>query len=326
MSKLIGKIFLVIVTIFFAISFTFFVIRWMPGDPVAQMAMDMVRQQGIPYEQAYNQAAVILNYDPTANIFTQYIGYISNIFKGDLGTSLAYRSPVIKIIASTVPWTVFVLSISLLISFILGVILGMYVAWKRKTILEPILSVYSSITNALPDYIVGMILIIIFAVNLGWFPARGAYDSSVVPGFNMKFILNVLYHAALPVLAYVITGLGGWALTMRGNAVSVLGEDYVTAARARGLSNKRIMTTYVGRNAILPLITSLAISFGMMFGGSPLVENIFSYPGVGYFLNQAIVKRDYQLMQGLFLLTTVAVVISNLVAEFLYSVFDPRVR
>lgn len=199
-------------------------------------------------------------------------------------------------------------------------------AWKRNTVLDPIVSTYASIASALPDYIVGMILIIIFASNLKWFPTRGAYDSSVLPGLNIPFIVNALFHAVLPVAAYVITGLGGWALIMKGNAMSVLGEDYIMAARARGLRDRRVIITYVGRNAMLPLITGLAISFAMMFGGSPLIENIFVYPGIGYFFNQAVIRRDYALMQGLFLLTTVAVVLANLVAELLYSVLDPRVR
>jgi peptide/nickel transport system permease protein len=147
-----------------------------------------------------------------------------------------------------------------------------------------------------------------------------------MPGFNWPYISSVLEHAILPISAYIITGLGGWALAMKGNAISVLGEDYVTAAKARGLSQRRIITTYVGRNALLPLITNLAISFGMMFGGSPLVENIFAYPGVGYFLNQAVGRRDFTLMQGMFLMITIAVVLANLIAEILYSVLDPRIR
>jgi len=173
---------------------------------------------------------------------------------------------------------------------------------------------------------VGLILIIIFAVNLKWLPNRGPYDSSVMPGFTWPYISSVLKHAILPISAYIITGLGGWALAMKGNAISVLGEDYITAAKARGLPQRRIITTYVGRNAILPLITNLAISFGMMFGGSPLIENIFVYPGVGYFLNQAVGRRDFTLMQGMFLMITVAVVLANLIAEILYSVLDPRIR
>lgn len=324
--KWIERIVLILLTIFMAVTFTFLIIRWMPGDPVAQLAMNYVQQNGVPYEQAYKQASITLNYDPKVPVIIQYKKYISKLMKGDLGESMMYRMPVIQVIAAALPWTLFILSIALFLSFLIGVLLGMYIAWKRKTILDPLVSTYASISNAIPDYILGMILIIVFASNLKLFPTRGAYDSSVIPGFNGPFILNALYHAVLPVASYVLTGLGGWALSMKGNAISVLGEDYIMSAKARGLSDRRIITTYVGRNAMLPLVTSLAISFAMMFGGSPLVENIFVYPGIGYFFNQAIIRRDYALMQGLFLMTTIAVVLANLVAELLYSVLDPRVR
>lgn len=322
----IRRIVVLILTVFFAMTVTFAVIRLMPGDPAQTMAMDMVRNQGIPYQDALNQAKLILNYDPSVPLHIQYVKYVKGLLQGNMGESMAYRKPVISVIMGALPWTLFVLSFAILISFIIGILLGMYIAWKRKTLLDPVVSVYASIAGSIPDYIVALLLITVFSVSLGWLPSRGPYDSSVTPGFNIDYILSVIKHAILPISAYVITGLGGWALTMKGNAMSVLGEDYIMAAKARGLSDRRIITAYVGRNALLPLITSLAISFGMMFGGSPLVENIFVYPGVGYFLNQAIGRRDYLLMQGMFLMITVAVVIANLIAELLYTVLDPRVK
>ncbi|AEE97244.1 ABC transporter permease [Mahella australiensis] len=322
----IRRLMLIILTIFFAMTITFVVIRMMPGNPVETLAMDMVRNQGVNYEEAYARAKSMLNYDPDIPIIQQYSRYVSGLLKGNFGESMSFKKPVVQVIAGALPWTLLLLSISLFISFIIGIFIGMYVAWKRNTIVDPIVSIYASIAGSIPDYIVGLILIIIFAVNLKWLPNRGPYDSSVMPGFNWPYISSVLEHAILPISAYVITGLGGWALAMKGNAISVLGEDYVTAAKARGLSQRRIITTYVGRNALLPLITNLAISFGMMFGGSPLVENIFVYPGVGYFLNQAVGRRDFTLMQGMFLMITIAVVLANLIAEILYSILDPRIR
>lgn len=323
---LVRRLILIIATVFFAMTVTFVVIRMMPGDPVETLAMDMVSNQGIDYQEAYARAKAMLNYDPDIPIIQQYGRYVSGLLSGNLGESMSYRKPVIQVIAGALPWTLLILSISLLVAFIIGIFIGMYIAWKRNTIVDPIVSIYASIAGSIPDYIVGFILIIIFAVNLRWLPSKGPYDSSVMPGFNWPYISSVLEHAILPISAYIITGLGGWALAMKGNAVSVLGEDYITAARARGLSQRRIITTYVGRNALLPLITNLAISFGMMFGGSPLIENIFVYPGVGYFLNQAVGRRDFMLMQGMFLMITVAVVLANLIAEILYSILDPRIR
>jgi peptide/nickel transport system permease protein len=148
----------------------------------------------------------------------------------------------------------------------------------------------------------------------------------VDPGFNFPFILNVLYHGALPILTYVITTIGTWALTMKGSAVNVLGEDYIIAASIRGVSERTLMNRYVKRNAMLPLITTLAVSFGFMLGGSPLIENVFSYPGMGYYIGQATQQRDYTLMQGLLLVTSLAVILANLASDLIYAKLDPRVK
>lgn len=319
------KIMTVLLTILFATTITFFVIRLMPGDPVESMAMGML-QQGMDYNESYEKAKAMLNYDPDKPVIEQYAGYLMKLVTGDLGISITSKKPVTEVIASALPWTLFILTVSIGIAFTVGVLIGMYISLKRKTFLDPVVSVYASISGSLPDYIVGFLLVLLFATNLRWFPGRGAYGPTVTVGFNMEFISSVLYHACLPVMTYVVTGIGGWALSMKGSAVSVLGEDYVSCAKARGLSDQRIRTKYIGRNAILPLVTSLTISFGMLFGGSPLVENLFSYPGVGFYLNQAITTRDYTLMQGLFLMITIAVVCANILAEILYSVLDPRIR
>ena len=161
---------------------------------------------------------------------------------------------------------------------------------------------------------------------MGLFPSKGAYSSTVTPGFNFEFIISVLKHAALPILAYFLTTLAGWIMGMKANCLSVLGEDYINYAKARGISNKRIIFSYLGRNAMLPMVTSVAISFGMMFGGSPLIENLFVYPGVGYYLTTAISRRDYPLMQGMFLMIIVMVLLSGVFAEFLNTRLNPRLR
>ena len=146
------------------------------------------------------------------------------------------------------------------------------------------------------------------------------------PGFNLAFIKDIFFHAALPITVYVLTTVGTWALAMKSSTVATLGEDYVTVAKARGLTERRIMTGYVGRNASLPLFTSLAISIGFIVGGSILIEFIFVYQGVGQLLLSSIQSRDYPVMQGIFLIITIAVILANLLADFLYSRLDPRVR
>ena len=324
--KWVQRIIVLICTILFSMTITFLVIRSMPGDPVQTMAMNYVRDEGMDYNTAYVRAKNELNYDPQMPIGEQYLTYITGLAQGGLGQSMVYKKPVGQIIASALPWTLFIFSTSLLISFFIGILLGMYTAWKRKSMLDPILSVYTSIAGSIPNYIVAFIFIMIFSVKLGWFPSRGAYNPAIPPGPTPAFIGSVLYHAVLPIAAVVFATLGVWALNMKANAVSILGEDYVTAARIRGLTNNRIITGYVGRNAMLPLVTQLAISFALIFGGSALIENMFLYPGVGYHLNQAIARRDYPLMQGMFLVITIAVVLANLVAEIMNSVLDPRLR
>jgi peptide/nickel transport system permease protein len=324
--KWIKKILLLIVTVFFAMSVTFTTIHFMPGDPVQTMAMDMQRNLGITYNEAYLKAKAQLNYDPDIPLVKQYINYVSGLLRGNFGESMIYKQSVGAVLAGSLPWTLFILSIALFLSFTLGVLLGTYMAWKRKTILEPIVNIYTSIFGSIPDFIVAFLLIILLAVKFKIFPSRGPYDSTVIPGLNGPFIASVLKHATLPILAFFLTTVGGWALMMKGSSTSVLGEDYITSARARGLEEGRIVKTYVAKNAMLPLVTSLAVTFGMLFGGSPLVENIFVYPGVGYFMGQATGRRDFTLMQGMFLMITIATVTANLVAEILYTILDPRVR
>lgn len=313
-------------TILVAMTLTFVLIRNMPGDIIMAMALDKANSEGIPFDIAYEQVKGLYGVAPGKSLFQQYLDYVAGLLRGDLGNSVHYKIPVTRILVTALPWTAFVLSISITLSFILGSLTGMITAWKRKTLLDPIVSGYASITDATPDYITAIILLIVFAVRLKWFPLTGAYDGTLTPGFNLPFILSALYHAFLPIMAYTIENVGGWALIMKANAVRVLGEDYVTAARAKGLKDRRIAIHYVGRNAILPSVTALAITFGGMLGGSTLIESTFAYPGMGFFFAKAVSLRDYPLMQGLFLLTTGGVIVANLIADLLYSRLDPRVR
>ncbi|WP_305768752.1 ABC transporter permease [Candidatus Epulonipiscium viviparus] len=320
------KIGLALFTMMISLIIVFIVIQFMPGDPVDILAQEMVRTEALPYDLAYERAIAQLNYDPSEPIWERFIDYIVGIFTGNLGISMAYKKPVTEIVAGALPWTMLILSISLLFSFTIGILLGIYIAWKRKKTLNVVVTVYQSIFGSIPDYIVAYILVFIFAVSLGWLPSKGAYSSDVVVGFNAPFILDILQHAVLPVLAYFVTTVSTWIVAMKANALMILGEDYITYAEVRGLPKRRILIHYLGRNAILPMVTSLAVSFGLMFGGSPLIENLFLYPGVGFYLSVAISRRDFPLMQGMFLVIIVMVVVSSLLAEFLYTILNPRLR
>lgn len=323
---MIKKLCLSLFTIYVALTAMFFIIQAMPGDPVDMMAVDIVKRENIQYQIAYDRAKAILNYDPDMPVMQRYANYIRGIVTGNLGNSMSYQKSVASLVGAALPWTLLVVSLSLLSSFTVGILLGIYIAWKRSKVLNSILIGYQSVFGAIPNYVVGYLLVFLFAITLRWFPARGAYSTSVTVGFNGPFIRDVLYHAFLPVFTYFATTVAGWVLSMKANSLSVLGEDYITYAQVRGLPNRRILVTYLSKNAILPLITSLAVSFGLLFGGSPLIENMFLYPGVGYYLNKAISARDYPLMQGMFFMIIVMVVLSSLVAEFLYKYLNPRLR
>ncbi|OOB79483.1 MAG: peptide ABC transporter permease [Epulopiscium sp. Nuni2H_MBin001] len=313
-------------TMVVSLIIVFIVIQSMPGDPVDILAQEIVRAEALPYDVAYQRAIATLNYDPSQPLHERFVEYVAGIVSGDLGYSLAYKKPVTEIVGGALPWTMLILSVSLLLSFTVGVLIGIYVAWKRKRALNVAVTAYQSIFGSIPDYIVAYILVFIFAVSLGILPSKGAYSSSVTVGFNAPFIADVIRHAILPVMAYFITTVASWTVAMKANSLTVLGEDYMTYAEVRGLHRRRILVHYLGRNAMLPMVTSLAVSFGLMFGGSPLIENLFLYPGVGYYLSIAISRRDFPLMQGMFLIIIVMVVLSSLLAEFLYQILNPRLR
>jgi peptide/nickel transport system permease protein len=323
---LLKRLGIILLTIIFSSTITFVIIRLMPGDPVTTMAMDMQRNQGMALDEAMRKAQAMLNFDPDTPIPIQYINFIKDVGHGEFGQSMKYKLSVMQVIGNALVWTLGISSATLMIAFILGSLLGMYCAWRRKTFVDPMVTMYDAIVSAVPAFVIGFILIIVFSVRLQWFPPRGNYDAACTPGWNWPYIRSILYHGALPVIAQVLTTIGFWAMSMKAMAMATLGEDYITSARARGLKTGRIVWTYVGRNALLPQITILAMQFGMMFGGSVLIENLFVYPGIGYFFSNSITGRDYPLMQGIFIVITVAVVCSNQLAEILYSVIDPRIR
>ncbi|WP_278600757.1 ABC transporter permease [Clostridium tertium] len=322
MKKLVTSL----ITMLVSLLLIFFVIQAMPGDPVDTLAQEYIRTSQLPYDQAYNKAKLALNYDPDIPVVERFVSYVKGILSGNLGQSMSFKESVTTIVLGALPWTLLVCSISLFLSFTVGVILGIYIAWKRSKILDGVLTGYQAILGSIPDYIVAYLLVLLFSLTLGLLPSKGAYNSSVTPGVNIGFIANVLKHATLPILAYFLTTLAGWVMGMKANCMSVLGEDYINYAKARGISDRRIVFSYLGRNAMLPMVTSVAISFGMMFGGSPLIENLFVYPGVGYYLTTAISRRDYPLMQGMFLMIIVMVLLSGIFAEFLNTKLNPRLR
>ena len=321
------KVLTALVTFLLAVVLIFLVLRMTPGDLVNKYALTLQSQRNIPYNDARTLAVSMLNYDPDEPVLQAFSRFVSGVFNGSFGQSIYADSITAgSIIRQRLPWTLFVASMALLISFLVGTWMGTRLARKRKGLFATVSQSYIVISNAIPDYLIGLLLMTVFAVRLGWFPISGNYSNQSAAEGLLPFIVSIMHHAFLPVVSMTLAQLGGWALMMRGSAIGVLGEDYINAAKARGLPAKTIMRNYMKKNAILPLITSLTLSFAAVFGGAPLLESIFNYPGLGSELNSRIIQRDFFVAQGILLFTSAIVIVVNLITDFVYSLVDPRVR
>ena len=309
-------------TLWAAITINFVLPRMMKGDAVSQY---LSRNRNVSPEAA-EALRTLLGLDTDKGMLEQYVDYWALLLKGDLGVSLLHGlRPVTEVVTGALPWTIGLVGVATIISFIIGTVGGAVVGWRRGSradILIPITTFLSTI----PYFWLGLLAIALFSVNLGWFPIGKAYGIGMRPGWNAEFIGQVLHHGALPVATIVIASLGGWMLGMRNMMLTVLDEDYITVAQAKGLPNKRVLWGYAARNAVLPQIQSFALSIGFIVGGSIVMEMVFSYPGIGKLLLDATNAKDYALMQGVFLVITISVLIANILADIVYAFLDPRTR
>jgi peptide/nickel transport system permease protein len=320
------RVLMALVTIYVVVTISFYMVRLMPGNPMQYLEAQLQQQGGVSPDQIRQQVEAIYGVMPSGPLWKQYLTYVGNVFRGDFGDSMLNPGQgVLSIIASALPWTVILVGISLIISFVIGLVIGTILAAYPDSTFSKVMTGVVSFLSAVPNYLIAIVLIYLLADLNHLFPITGAYSNNTEPGFNLPFIGSVLYHAALPMAAYVIVSFGAWSLAMKGSVTTVLGADYVRAAEARGLGGRRVTQTYIGRNAMLPMITNLAVSVGYMFGGSVFIETYFSYPGLGFRLISAVNSRDYSLMMGCFILITIAVVVSNFVVDLIYPVVDPRI-
>lgn len=306
---------------------TFFLLRAMPGDVFYTRARDLAKAQGIPLENAYVQVIQRYNYNPEEPLLDQLARYYGALLKGNLGDSMVYQSKTVNdLVAYALPWTLYITCLALSITFVLGITIGSLMVWYRKGFLNGILTTISTVTSSIPVFIWAFLLMIVFVFQLGWFPINGSYDIQYTPGFNIQFIGSVIYHSVLPVMTYVFTMTGTWALQMKSSGIAVMGEDYINAAYARGLSNKVIRKRYMMRNAMLPVITMLAITFATMISTGSFVETTYSYPGMGIQLSTASGQRDYTAMQGLLLVMSFCTILANLITDIIYMKLDPKIK
>lgn len=315
-----------ILTVWLGTTLIFIIPRLAPGDPVSAMVSRMLAQAGNVEGSDQMIMAWRARFGLDAPMPIQYLRYLRSAVTFNLGYSLAYfPSEVGDMIRRSIPWTVSLLSIATLISFVLGNAVGALMAWRRTPGMIRALLPLSLTFTSIPAFMLGILLLALFAFGLDWLPFAGAYERGVKPGLDFAFIFSVLKHGFLPAMAIVITTMGFWALGMRGMMITTDGEDYMILAQAKGLSPWRIFWLYGVRNSILPQITALALTLGGIAAGTVIVEYVFTYPGMGYLLYQGIVNNDYTLIQGIVFLLIVGVALAVLVIDLLYPLVDPRI-
>jgi len=315
-----------LLTLWAALTLNFVIPRFMPGSPL-QALRDRTHNRLSP--AALEQMLTSYGFKPDENVLVQYLDYLKNMVTGQWGISIGATlgEPVTTIVRQALPWTLGLVGITTMLGFLLGSLIGILAGWRRGGRLDSLLPPAFVVTSALPYFWVGLLLILVFSVwTGGLLPSDFNYDSGLQPAFTPAFVGNVAQHAVLPAATILLTSIGGWILTMRNNMITTLAEDYVRMGRAKGLSDRRIMTAYAARNAILPNLSGFAMSLGFVIAGSILVEYVFNYPGLGYLLYNAVQNTDYPLMQALFMLFTVAVLVAVLVCDVATAWLDPRSR
>ncbi len=312
------------IAVWVAVTLNFLLPRLLPGNPVDAI---LARTQSTsPLPPSAREALDIqfgVSSDPLP---VQYLKYLQNLVHGNFGLSVSYYpTPVSTIVRQAIPWTVALIGLSTVISFVLGILLGALAGWKRGTWLDAIVP-STTLLQAVPYFWLALLLLYFFAEKWQLFPLSGGYDLTLLPTFKRDFIGSAVYHGVLPALTIVISQIAGWLLGMRNMMVSTMFEDYVLTAEAKGLSSTRVMFRYAARNAVLPSITGFAISIGFIVSGSIITDTVFSYPGVGFNLLTAVQNSDYPLMQALFLVITLAVLAAYFLVDLTNGFIDPRTR
>jgi peptide/nickel transport system permease protein len=316
---------MMLLVVFLAISVNFLIPRAMPGDPVETMMSRMAAQGG-----SSDMQAMIASYQAKFGLdqplWRQYLSYLNRITHLDFGYSIAqYPATVTQVIGGGIIWTLGLLGLSTLVSFAIGTLLGGLMAWPRSSRLVRIVAFPLLLLSAIPYFVLGLVLLFIFAIVLKMLPSSGGYPYDLDLGFNWPSILGIIRHATLPALSIILATIGTWTLSMRGMVVSILGEDFIGFAEAKGLPRTRIFFAYGLRNAMLPQFTHLGLALGHVISGAILVEVIFAYPGIGYDLYQAIQNNDYFVIQGIVLLLSVSIALAMFILDLVYPLIDPRI-
>lgn len=318
------KILEYVVTVVIILTLNFFIPRLMPGDPFVILSGDNGTEISAYSEEQIEKYKAYYGLDkPLSN---QYLDYIQNLCKGNLGYSIYYNDTVKNIVKARFKWTFMLVISSIFISFVLGTLIGTLSAFNQNKGLDKILYGFFMTLSEIPGFLLGIVFLFILAGKLNLFPLSGAVtDFKNYSSFVDKF-LDIIYHAALPIITLAISRLGEFYLVARSSAISVIAKEYIKTAKGKGLGSKTVIFKHILRNSILPIITKVFLSLGSIVGGAILVENVFNYPGLGKLMKEAVYVRDYTLIQGIFLIITFMVIFMNLISDMFYKKLDPRVR
>lgn len=316
---ILGRLAQMIGVLWVIVTILFLIFRLMPGNPlVAYIDPTFTEEQ---------QQAITHSFGLDKPLYMQYFIYLKNLAVGNLGTSFFQKQPVFKLLMEVFPNTIVLTLVALILAYVIGIVGGSFLAWRRGTAVEGAGIVTALMTRAAPDFFVGMLVLTLFSFKLGWFPSSGVSSPGTLYNNYFEQLISPDFwkHLFLPAITMAIYLQGLPLLLMRSNMLEVLDEDFVVMSRMKGLPERRIMLSHAARNAMLPVVTALALGVGYAVSGNVVIETVFSWPGIGRMLVRAVQAKDYPLAQGAFFLIAVVIVVMNFVADILYSMLDPRV-
>jgi peptide/nickel transport system permease protein len=319
---------LFLIVIWGAATLNFFLPRLSPGDPIRERLFALSTQGGLTQTGVEEMVASYnARFGLDKPLWQQYFSYLSDIVRFDFGYSLSmFPAKATDLIFDALPWTVGLLLVTTLLSFVLGTFLGALIAWPRSPKWLEYLASPMLTLGAIPYYLLALVLLYLLAFSWKWFPLSGGYTPGTQQSFSLEFWADVLKHSVLPALSIILAAIGSWAIGIRGMMISTIGEDYMTFAEARGLRPRTIFARYGLRNAMLPQVTSLALSLGHIVSGALIVEVVFTYPGVGSLLYNAIKGADYFVVYGVVFMVVLAIGLATMLVDLAYPLLDPRIR
>ena len=323
MGFIVRRLSFYLVAIFVAVTFNFLIPRLMPGDPIDALFASAQGRMPLETLAAYKEMLGFVD----GPLWDQYLVYLGNIFTWDLGpTIMLYPLPVTELLASKMPWTLGLAGMSTLISVVIGLLIGTYAAYHLGGFTDRFVPGFWAFLGAMPQPVLALFVFFLFALRWKWFPLSYGSDPDLDAGWTIEYVASVLHHAVLTLGCMVFGGVGAWIFNMRNAMINVLGEDYITMAKAKGLSSRRVMTHYAARNALLPVVTAVSMQIGFVMAGAIFIETVFNYPGLGLLLFKALAARDYPTMQACFFMIVLFVLAFNFVADLLNLWLDPRLR